>query len=346
MITTRALKTKHEIDNACALLYEVHNIGKGAWDFSPDNPSMLRVETKKRVKLLVDRFTYSAVWFGAFDGDLLVGCTRLTALDENSKFEVEGYVSSEIIAPYLLVHRNKCFESTRTAVSREYSGRGIVKTLLLAAFKYCERHQHSLMAFVSNSYLKSLLKDIEFPLIVEHAFKYEPQDPSPVNFYFASYDKAEVANMIKHLKLSQKISNLDGNSAIFNALNLAAQLIPIPVYWHDITGVVLGLNEYCINGMGAKTKGDIIGKTPYDFYPYEIAEHILSHHQKVIDSGEILTQDEEIRDITTGETKVFRNIKAPLYNSTGEIIGIIGTAMEVTLEKEAGQTHIKCHLRA
>ncbi len=44
--------------------------------------------------------------------------------------------------------------------------------------------------------------------------------------------------------------------------------------------------------------------------------------------------------MTTGEVKVFRNAKAPLYNDEGKVIGIIGSAIDVTSEKEAEQLKI------
>lgn len=121
---------------------------------------------------------------------------------------------------------------------------------------------------------------------------------------------------------------------MLKALELVAPILPTPIYWHDVKGVVLGVNEHCVIGMGAKSANDIIGKTPYEFYPKEIAEQIFYHHQEVIRTGRILSQDERIEDITSGEIKYFRNTKSPLYDEDGKIIGIIGSAIEITAEKE------------
>lgn len=333
MIKIRILKNKKEIYNACELLHLV-NITQGGWKFDSDNPSSLRIKNINFRKALIDRFTNSAIWFGAFDEKKIIGCTRLTFVDENNKFEVEGYSNSDIIKQYLPQYKNFCVESTRTAIAKEYSGQGLVRKLLLKAFQYCEKNKYSIIACVSNSYLKSLLKKINFPLKMDCAFKYEENDPYPVNFYFADYNKFEVKVMIDNLKkLSGKI-NINQN-IIFKSLDDIASILPCPVYWQDLNGKVLGLNEQCLKGMGAIRKEDVIGKNPYNFYPKHIADQIVNHNNLVIKSGEILSQDECIENITTKQIKYFRNIKAPLYNNEGVMVGIVGTAMDITAEIEA-----------
>jgi hypothetical protein len=99
-ITIKILDTPELIEDACALLYKTH-VEQVGWEFSPDNPSQLRVETRNNRNLLVDRFTNSAIWFGAFNDSLLIGCIRLTFADENNKLEMEGYKSSAIKAVLL-----------------------------------------------------------------------------------------------------------------------------------------------------------------------------------------------------------------------------------------------------
>lgn len=339
MFTIKQIDSIDLIDEACALLYITH-VKQTEWKFANDNPSYLRVTTKNKKKILLDRFTYKAIWFGAFDDDKLVGCTRLTFPDENGKFEMQGYESSKTIKKYLPKDKISCVESTRTTVIKSHSGKGIIRLLFLEAFRYCEEKKYSICATVSNGYLKSMLKNINFPLKLEHAFKYEESDPLPVNFYFADYNKGEVKNLILGLLgLINKVGFYKPKVNIFEALEVVAPFMPCPMYWHDTKGVVLGVNEHCLSGMGATR--DVIGKTPYDFYPKEIAEQILSHNDKVMKTEEISEQEELIKDVTTGATRYFKNIKAPLYNSDGQVIGILGTATEVTAEKEAEEIRIK-----
>lgn len=337
-ITIKKLDTPELIEDACALLYVVH-FEQGGWKFSPDNPSNLRVKIKDGRKLLVDRFTDNAIWFGAFDNTQLLGCARLTFVDENNKLEMESYESSTIIQQYLPKDKIRCAEIARCAVLQGKSNLGVrISDLFLAAFRYCEEKQYSILAASHNVYIISLFKKIGYPLKKEHAFKYEEQDVAPVNFYFADYEKAEVKNMILNLE-SYKKEIKPNNSKMLDALEIVAPILPTVVYWHDTRGVVLGVNSHCLRSIGATT--DIIGKTPYDFYPKEIAEHILSHNELVMKTGEILSQDEPIEDVSTGEVKVFHSTKAPLYNDEGKVIGIIGSSIDVTAEKEAERLKIE-----
>ncbi len=117
-------------------------------------------------------------------------------------------------------------------------------------------------------------------------------------------------------------------------------VLPIPVYWHDKNGVVLGLNDYCLEDIGGKRE-DIVGKTPYDFYPRETAEHILKLNVQVMRTGKTLSQEECIKDITTGEDKCFYVIKMPLYDDDSKIIGILGTALNITAHKKLEEMRLQ-----
>ena len=203
MITIKKLGAAGLIEDACALLYVVH-VEEDTWDFSPDNPSRLRTEIKNNKNLLIDRFTENAIWFGAFSDSKLVGCTRLTFPDENNKLEMEGYNNSYFIQYSLSVDKSHCVESSRTAVLKSHNGLGISRCLLLAAFKYCEENKYSVFGTSNHKNIINLFKIIGYPLKIENAFKYEEQDPSPVNLYFADYAKSEIKNMILILETAVK----------------------------------------------------------------------------------------------------------------------------------------------
>ena len=332
MITIQRLTASEQIENACALLYEVY-IQQKNWQFSADNPSKLRVEIRNNKRILVDRFIENSIWFGAFDDEKLVGCIRLAGLDENNQLEIEGYPSSQPIHHYIpSEEKGRCYDMQKLATKESYVGRGIVKRLFLACFRFCEENQYHVIAFTANGYLKTLCKKISFPLKQEQAFKYEPHDPSAVNFYFADYKKTEVRETLKNLEyLENDISN--NARSIFKALQTVESILPTPIYWMDSQGVVLGINELGLKAMG--TTREIIGKKPYEFYKDEIAEHILKHNDAVMRQGEILSQEEWIEDITTKERKCFSSVKAPLYDDEGSIIGIVGTSIDITAQKEA-----------
>lgn len=332
MITIRPLTTSEQIESACALLHDIY-IERQKWNFADDNPSQLRAEMRNQRWVLVDRYTDNAIWFGAFDRDNLVGCVRLVGADQDRRLEVDYYPSSSDAMTFLnSTERDRCVEIQKVVTSIAYVGRGIVKRLMLACFRYCQEHRLHIVALTHNGYLQSLFRKIDFRLIREAAFKYEQQDASPVNIFFANWDTRDVEQSLKKLEyLENDISN--NQRTIFKALQTIESVLPTPFYWMDLNGVVLGINDLCLKAIG--TTREIVGKTPAEFYNPHIANHILRHNMEVICKEEILSQEEWIEDITTKERKCFSSIKAPLYDGEGSIVGIVGTSIEITAQKDA-----------
>ena len=340
MIEVRQLKNNHEIDRACALLYDVY-IDHMKWNFSANNPSQIKIMARNKKKILIDKFTYNSTWFGAFDGGDLIGCLRLSGIDESNSLDIEYNLNSKSIWRYLPAPKKLCKDITKLAIHLAYPNKDLaIKLLFVNVFKYCSSHEYSTIAFTHDTYLKSLFTLVSFPLIVEDAFKYEDIDKLPVNFYRA-FTNNEISKIIDKLGRLIDIAAKPKLPDVLEILEIVAPNLPALIYWHDINGKVLGLNKICLDEMGAKNFTDIIGKTPYDFYPKKTAEYILCHNKRVIETGQILSQEESIHDITTGKFKVFKSIKAPLYDNNGNIIGIIGTSINITAEKEAEQLKLQ-----
>lgn len=197
-IVVKQLDRQEQIENACALLYKTH-IEQAKWRFLEDNPSEIRVETKNGRKILIDRLTNIAKWFGAFEGEKLVGCFRLCGVDKNGEFEIEKYPIGTV-SQYLEINRDKCLDITRVAVDQQYIGRGVTKLLFLKAFEYCIENESSLFACTHNKYLINFFKKINYPLKQNKAFKYEMLDIEAVNFYYANYQMGELSKMFEALK--------------------------------------------------------------------------------------------------------------------------------------------------
>lgn len=339
MIITKRLDTPELIEDACALLYKEY-IENGSWVFSSENPSELKVVTKNNRKLLIDRITQHAVWFGAFDNNKLVGCIRLFKATERIPFEIETYpTAKKIVEQYIEVNKPNIYEGSRACVDFAYKGENILTLLYLAISEYCQGEKASVFGSASNGYLKSVLRQIEWPCKKEEAFKFEETDYAPVNFYLASYENAEVSHMIEKIK---SLKNMKDQKSIniFDALNVVAPIFPAAMYWHDTKGVVLGINAQCLKVMD-KSRDEVLGKTPYDFYAKEIADHIWEHSKKVIESGETLSHEEYIYDASGKCIGIYLAIKAPLYDENGHVIGIVGTSIDLTAEKEAEQLKIE-----
>ena len=110
-------------------------------------------------------------------------------------------------------------------------------------------------------------------------------------------------------------------------------LIPTPLYWEDRNSVILGANNHVLQGAGITSLDQYVGKTLYELYPKEMADHIKQHNEEVMRTGKTLSQEESIKDISSGKIKYFTAVKSPLYDDDGSIIGVIGTSIDITEQK-------------
>lgn len=138
---------------------------------------------------------------------------------------------------------------------------------------------------------------------------------------------------------------LPNRPKILDELEKIASIIPTPVYWEDVNSVILGVNEPGLKSIGFSYEA-FVGKSLYELYPKEMADNIKLHNEEVMSTGKILSQEEAVKDVT-GKTRYYAAIKAPLRDESGKIIGIVGTSIDITAEKEAerlkieNETHIK-----
>ncbi|MBL7480056.1 ATP-binding protein [Legionella bononiensis] len=123
-------------------------------------------------------------------------------------------------------------------------------------------------------------------------------------------------------------------ASILKLLEIVAPILPAPIYWEDVNSVLLGGNEAVFNATGARFAEAYVGKTLFELYPKEMAAYIKRHNEEVMRTGMVLSQEEVIKDISTGETKYFTAIKAPLRDDDGNIIGIVGTSIDITEQKK------------
>ena len=132
---------------------------------------------------------------------------------------------------------------------------------------------------------------------------------------------------------------------IFIHLNAIAQILPIPVYWLDLDGKMVGSNKEFNKVVGAPNDFNPMGKTAYEAYSKEIADNIVRHNKKIIMTGKHMSQEEEIKDVATGKnTRYLKSIKAPLYDDEGNIIGMIGSSIDITSMKESEKIKIENEL--
>jgi len=101
--------------------------------------------------------------------------------------------------------------------------------------------------------------------------------------------------------------------------------------------VVLGINKPALKALGVDSAEKIIGKEIHEFHSKAMADAIVNHNKKVVETGMILSQEEAIRDANTGQIKYFDACKAPLRDEDEKIIGTLGASIDITDKKKAEQ---------
>ncbi len=112
------------------------------------------------------------------------------------------------------------------------------------------------------------------------------------------------------------------------------------MYWKDLDSVYRGCNQNLAEIIGFKSPEDIIGKTDYDL-PHgvndvRVADKFRQDDLYVITNlKSIVAEDNPGVKNAKGRDLILRTEKKPLINKAGNVIGILGIAVDITEEKEA-----------
>jgi PAS domain S-box-containing protein len=85
--------------------------------------------------------------------------------------------------------------------------------------------------------------------------------------------------------------------------------------------------------LGIGSQQEIVGKTDFDLFPHEIAAPFYADEQQIVRSGQPLIDREEPVVYANGERRWHLATKMPLYNSQGELYGIVGISRDITERK-------------
>ena len=80
---------------------------------------------------------------------------------------------------------------------------------------------------------------------------------------------------------------------------------------------------------------ELLGKTPYDLFPKEVADELLAHDRQVLEQGEPI-QFEEVVPVE-GELRTYIAVKFPLRDHTGKPYAVCSISTDITDRKRAEQ---------
>ena len=109
--------------------------------------------------------------------------------------------------------------------------------------------------------------------------------------------------------------------------------LPVNVFRKDLAGKFSFGNRLFCETLG-KPLEEIIGKTDFDLFPKELAEKYRGDDKAVGETREVF-EDIEEHQKPDGERIYVEVLKAPVYNSRGEVVGIQGIFWDVTEKKRA-----------
>lgn len=117
-------------------------------------------------------------------------------------------------------------------------------------------------------------------------------------------------------------------------LRSLVQTIPDLVWLKDTDGVYMACNTMFERFFGAREK-DIVGKTDYDFVDRELAELFRANDCKAMMAGKPTSNEEWITFADDGRQALLETIKTPMYDDSGELIGVLGIGRDITERKRA-----------
>lgn len=118
------------------------------------------------------------------------------------------------------------------------------------------------------------------------------------------------------------------------ALNIFANNTPQFVFWKDKNCVFLGCNDNFANSAGLANKEEIVGKTDYDLpWSKEESDFFRKIDMEVMAGATPMLNFEEPQTLENGETRWLRTSKVPLTDKDGNVIGIIGWYLDITMQK-------------
>ena len=121
-------------------------------------------------------------------------------------------------------------------------------------------------------------------------------------------------------------------------LRIVLDTIPQAVFWKDKNLTYLGCNQNFANDAGVEGPEAIIGKTDFDFsWTDEEAEFFRSVDQRVMDSDTPELNIVEPQLQADGKQAWLMTNKAPLHDTSGNVIGILGTYEDITERLQAEQ---------
>ncbi len=126
-------------------------------------------------------------------------------------------------------------------------------------------------------------------------------------------------------------------------LETIVDAIPGLVFSKDKKNRYLRVNKYLADALKMK-KEELEGKDCFEIYPRKQAQAYLDDDLEVINSGKPKLNNDEVWETEDG-ARWISSSKIPYFDERGEVIGVIGVAMDITKRKEAEKALVESERR-
>ena len=112
-------------------------------------------------------------------------------------------------------------------------------------------------------------------------------------------------------------------------LKTLVQTIPDLIWLKDQEGVYLSCNPAFERFFGA-TEAEILGKTDYDFVSTDLSDFFRAKDREAMDAGKASKNQEWVTFADDRHSALLETIKTPMISTSGEVIGVLGIAHDIT----------------
>ena len=171
---------------------------------------------------------------------------------------------------------------------------------------------------------KAILNNTEV-IMLSHKIPVRNRNGAVIGIFGISIDISEQKEKLVSAELEKNMAE--------TALENIISKIPGHIYWQDLNNVFLGCNLQQALDAGLKAPNDIIGKTNYEMPWRDEADNLNRINNQVMTTQKEYSI-EEPSTLANGEEAIFLSKKAPLYNQSNEVIGIVGVSIDITEQKK------------
>lgn len=143
-------------------------------------------------------------------------------------------------------------------------------------------------------------------------------DHSAILHRFLEVNSKELTEAIKEIKKGHDL------------LHSVTESIQDLIFYKDLNFEYIGCNQSFANFFG-KSEAEFLGKNDFELYPMEYALGFRQRDTLIFDRIESIINEEWVKNFK-GDDVLLLTAKHPLFNSGGELMGLVGIARDITKE--------------